>query len=167
MSRPPGRPRAVFDCNTLVQAIGFERGPSAACVQLVEAGVVELFLSRATFGELQRVLAYKQVRAISANMTSVRIGAFLQRLRFRATLVRRVPHVFEYPRDPHDEPYVDLSVAARADYLVTRDNDLLSLMTGHSTLCKQFRHQTRPLRVIDPPAFLRALDHPIPPPSVP
>lgn len=149
-----GRPRVVFDCNTFIQAIAFDDGPAAACVRSVEAGAVELLVSRATLAELRRVLRYEEVLAISPNMTPTRIGAFLQRITFRATLVRRVPHAMDYPRDPNDEPYIDLAAAAKADLLVTRDRDLLSLMTGHSAACKLFRQKTRPLRVLDPVAFL-------------
>lgn len=155
MTLPASRPRVVYDCNLLVQAVAFDNGPAARCLRLVESGQVELFVSRPTLRELRRVLAYDEVVAISPNMTPRRIGAFLKRLTFRARLVRRTPHIMDYPRDPNDEPYIDLAVAARADYLVTRDRDLLSLMSGHSLLCKQFRRKTRPLRVIDPVAFLR------------
>jgi predicted nucleic acid-binding protein len=64
---------------------------------------------------------------------------------------------FDYPRDPDDEIYLDLAAAVRADYLVTRDKDLLSLMGGHSLFCKQFRRATHPLKVLDPVAFLKAI----------
>ena len=66
-------------------------------------------------------------------------------------------HVFDYPRDPQDEPYIDLAAAAKAHYLVSRDKDLLSLMTGHSLLCKQFRQKLNPLRIVTPEVFLREL----------
>jgi putative PIN family toxin of toxin-antitoxin system len=159
MTRIAGRPRAVFDCNTILQAIAFEHGPAAACVRLVEATELELFISKATLAELRRVLRYEEVLAISANMTPVRVGAFIERLTYRATLIRRVPHVMDYPRDPKDEPYIDLAVKAKADYLVSRDKDLLSLMTGHAAVCKQFRQLTQPLRVLDPVAFLNDVGH--------
>ena len=157
MSQLPIRIRAVFDCNLLIQAIAFENGPAAKCLRLVESGRVELFVSRSTLGELCRVLTYEEILAISPNMTQQRLGAFLQRLTFRATLVRRVRHVMNLPRDPNDEPYIDLAVAARAHYLVTSDRDLLTLMAGYSQVCKQFRQRTRPLRIVDPVAFLRAI----------
>jgi len=73
--------------------------------------------------------------------------------------VRRVRHAFDYPRDPNDEPYIDLAATAKADYLVSWDKDLLSLMTGHTVLCKRFRQFTHPLKVVDPAAFLRAIGH--------
>ena len=65
MSRPTGRPRAVFDCNTFVQAIAFDDGPAAECLRLAESGRFELFVSRPTLAELRRVLAYDRIVAIS------------------------------------------------------------------------------------------------------
>jgi predicted nucleic acid-binding protein len=61
---------------------------------------------------------------------------------------------FHFSRDPTDEPYLDLAAAVKADYLVTRDEDLLTLMTGHSAFCKEFRQKTRPLAIMDPVVFL-------------
>lgn len=156
-SPSPGRPRPVFDCNTLIQATTFDDGPAAACVRLMDVGRVEVFVSRATLSELRRVLKYENVLGISAQITPARASAFLQRLAFRATLVRHVRHAIDYPRDPADEPYIDLAATVKADYLVSRDRDLLSLMTGHSALCRQFRRLTRPLQVVDPVTFLRTM----------
>jgi uncharacterized protein len=160
VTRGPGRPRVVFDCNTLVQAAAFGSCPAAECLRLVESGAFELLVSKATFAELRRVLAFDEVRLISPALTEERSAAFVQRLAFRATLVRRVRHAFDYPRDPKDEPYIDLAATAKADYLVSWDKDLLSLMSGHSAICKRFRQKTHPLQVVDPVAFLSAIGHP-------
>lgn len=157
MSKRATRPRVVFDCNIYVQAIAFADGPAADALRLMESGDVELFISKATLSELRRVLGYEEVRAMSPGMTPVLIGAFLDRLTFRATLQRRVRRAFRYQRDPDDEPYLDLAAAAKANYLVTRDKDLLSLMTGHTAFCKEFRRRTHPLVVLDPVAFLEAM----------
>lgn len=35
-----------------------------------------------------------------------------------------------------------------ADFIVTRDKDLLDLMTGFTDECKEFRQKFRPLKVI-------------------
>jgi predicted nucleic acid-binding protein len=106
----------VFDCNTFLQAAAFADGPAAECIRLAESGVVELFVSKATLAELRRVLEYPEVIAISPSMAPEHTTPFLQRVTFRATLVRRVPHIIDFARDPKDEPYVDLAVAAQADY---------------------------------------------------
>jgi putative PIN family toxin of toxin-antitoxin system len=160
MTRRQWRPRAVFDCNIFVQALAYDDGPSAECVRSVESGYVELFVSGKTLAELRNVLSYPEVLAISPGMTAVRIAALQNRLAFRGTLVRRVKHFIDYPRDRNDEPYLDLVTMVKADYLVTQDNDLLSLMTGYSAICKQFHQKTHPLRVVKPVDFLNAIGKP-------
>jgi putative PIN family toxin of toxin-antitoxin system len=151
------RARVVFDCNILLQALAFPEGPAGRCLLLVEQGMVELFVSSATLDELKTVLAYEEVRTISPNLTALNIAAFLKRLEFRATRVRRVRHVIEHPRDPADEPYLDLAVAASADYLISRDKDLLSLMTSHTIASKEFRQRAHPLKILDPVEFLKIM----------
>ena len=158
MTRRSGRFRVVFDCNTFVQAVAFDNGPAAQCVKLVESGHVELFLSKSVLAELRRVFGYDEVLAISHNMTPPRIAAFLKRLTYRATLVRNMRHAIDFERDRKDEPYLDLAAATRADYLVTRDKDLLSLMTGHTAFCKRFRQTTHPLRIVNPVEFIQAVE---------
>jgi predicted nucleic acid-binding protein len=41
------------------------------------------------------------------------------------------------------------------DYLVSRDKDLLDLMTGHTDECKDFRRRFRQLKIIEPVEFLK------------
>lgn len=154
MSKRRSRPVAVFDCNILLQACLYPAGPAAECYRLVERGKVELVVSRATLNEIGDVLQYAEVRRLAPKLSDDAIVAFIERLAFRATLVRRVPHVIRLPRDPDDEIYLDLAVAADATYLVSRDKDLLSLMTSRGVTAKQFRSRTHPLRILDPAAFL-------------
>ncbi len=35
--------------------------------------------------------------------------------------------------------YINLAVAAGADFIISRDKDLLDLMTSHADECKEFR----------------------------
>jgi uncharacterized protein len=154
---PRQRPRVIFDCNVLIQAASHDDGPAAGCLRLLEANRISVFLSRATLAELRAVLDYPAVREKNRQLTDVRVAAFVDRLTFKTNFIRRVPHAMDYPRARQDEPYIDLAVAAKADYLVSRDKDLLSLMTGYSAACKEFRQRTRPLKVLDPVEFLREL----------
>jgi predicted nucleic acid-binding protein len=78
----------------------------------------------------------------------------MKRLEEKANLIRSVPGVFKYSRDPKDEPYINLAVAVDADFIVSRDTDLLDLMTGHSGECKEFRQRFRKLKIIPPLEFL-------------
>lgn len=148
------RPRVVFDCNVLVQAVSNANGPSGRCLQFLEQGVVEAFVSRATLKELRAVLAYPRVREKLRGLDDQRIEAFVQRLAFRATLIRDVPHIFDYPRAHQDEAYIDLAAAAGATHLVSRDHDLLDLATDHSLVAKEFRQRFPRLSILTPVAFL-------------
>jgi len=151
------RPGVVFDCNVLLQAALHDDGPAAECLRRLDQNRIIVYVSRATLKELRAVLAYPAIRQRNPKLTDRHAAAFVDRLMFKATLVRRVRHVLGYPRAIQDEPYVDLAATAKADYLVTRDRDLLALMSGHSIVCKLFRQKTSPLRVVDPVSFLSAL----------
>ena len=56
------------------------------------------------------------------------------------------------PRDPKDEPYLNLAIVAVANYLVSRDKDLLDLMQDQS-----FREHYSDLIILDPVAFLKVI----------
>jgi predicted nucleic acid-binding protein len=47
-----------------------------------------------------------------------------------------------------------LAAAAKANYLISRDKDLLSLATDRTLIGKQFRQRYPRLRVLNPIAFL-------------
>ena len=53
---------------------------------------------------------------------------------------------------------INLAAAARADYLVSRDKDLLSLATDHSLVAKQFRQRFPKIRIVTPVDFLEAVE---------
>ena len=154
MSPAVDRPRVVFDCNVRVQAIANEAGPSGRAFALLQQNRIEVYVSRAVLKELGRVFQYPGVREKFPELGDQRIEMFVKKLTFRATLLRQVPHVFDYRRAAQDEPYIDLAAAAKADYLVRRDKDLLSLTTDRSLIAKQFRRRFPRPRVLNPVAFL-------------
>ena len=65
-----------------------------------------------------------------------------------------VPQHFNYVRDPKDEKYLNLAIEINADYLVTRDNDLLDLIISDDIESKDFRNQFPQVKIIDPINFL-------------
>lgn len=150
-----GKLRVVFDCNVLLVAAAKERSTAAACLWLARSGYVRLFLSRDVLEEVTNVLNRPKIRAMFATLTDELVSDFLTQLREVGEFVHAVPKQFSYARDKDDEQYVDLAGAASAHYLVSRDKDLLSLNTGHSDDCKEFRQRFRPLKVIEPLDFLR------------
>ena len=150
--------RAVFDCMIFVQSAARGKNPASACFALVEEGVVELYLSPRLLAEIEDVLTRDKLRARFPTLTDEGVAVFLADIKSRAVTLRHTPPVFAYARDPKDEPYINLAIAAEADYIVTRDKDLLNLMTSYTDQAKEFRQRFRPLRVVDPVAFLREIE---------
>jgi len=145
----------VFDCNILLQAVARKTGPAAACLRLAEEGLVQLLLSEEILTEVSEVLKRPTIRARYPELTDEIVEDFLMAIRSIAEMTGNVPRRFSYPRDIDDEPYLNLAIEAEANYLVSRDKDLLDLMTGHDDSCKEFRHRFRSLTVIEPISFLK------------
>ena len=147
----------VFDCNILLQAVARKTGPAAACLRLAEEGFVQLRLSEEILTELAGVLRRPTIRARYPELTDEIVDDFLKGLRSTAEITSYVPKRFSYPRDIDDESYLNLAIEAEANYVVSRDKDLLDLMTGYSDECKEFRQRFRSLAVIEPIEFLTAV----------
>jgi uncharacterized protein len=145
----------VFDCNVLLLAAAREKSIASECLRLVENGVVQLYVSEDILTELEDVLTRPEVKKYFKTLTDEAVFAFLLKLRKTSSLISKIPRKFRYPRDPDDEPYINLAVASKADYLVSRDRDLLDLMSSHSDEAKEFRQRFRPLQVIEPLEFLK------------
>jgi putative PIN family toxin of toxin-antitoxin system len=105
-------PRVVFDCVVLLQAAIRSKGPAFACKELLDAGRVEVFLSAEILAEVTDVLNRPELRQKFKALTPDRAAAFLHDLTGKATFLADVPHPFSYERDPDDEPYVNLAMAA-------------------------------------------------------
>jgi putative PIN family toxin of toxin-antitoxin system len=133
-------------------------GPAARALSLIDQNAVSLYVSRQILQELRRILQYPELRLSNPQLTDVVIETFFRHLLFRGILIREVPHVFDLPRDPGDEPYIDLAAAVEADFLTSRDADLLSLMTDHGAVAQEFRRRFHWMRVVGPPELLAEIE---------
>lgn len=148
---------AVFDCNIYLQAAARPFSPSAVCLRLVEAGLVRLYVSEDILVEISDVLQRPSIQKRFPELTAESIEGFIDSIRRIAKIVKNIPARFTFPRDVDDEIYINLAVAAKVDFLVSRDKDLLDLMTGYTDACKEFRRRFRWLRVVGPVEFLNEL----------
>jgi len=153
----PVAPGVVFDCNIYLQAAVRAHGPSFACLATAEAGVVRLFLSAGVLGEVSEVLKREKTRRKFPVLTLSRVDLFLRHIISIGSLVENVPAVFLYPRDPKDEAYLNLAIAAGADYLVSRDKDLLDLVRPDSPEGRSLLQIAQNLQILDPVTFLRQI----------
>ena len=76
----------------------------------------------------------------------------LRRLIEKARLVTVIRTYMEFPRDPNDEPILNLAIQEQADYIIARDKDLFDL--GKSN---DFRLLYPYLRIVDPVEFLQTV----------
>lgn len=149
----PERPRAVFDCMLFLQATGRPTGPAAACLRLFESGALTLCVSDDVLREVEDVLSRPMLRRKNPLLTDQAVRQLLDRLARLATRLDAVPPRFPYPRDPKDEPYLNLAIAAGASYLVTWDKDLLDLMADNPEGIA-FRGRFPGLIILTPVTFL-------------
>lgn len=154
MSDEADPPAVVFDCVVFIQAAANEKGPSGRALDLLDTGEIKLFISEKILLEIRDSLNHPRVRQKLPGITDERVEALLKRLDKLAISINEVPRAFEYPRDPKDEPYLNLAIVAGANYLISRDNDLLDLMRSQTKEAQAFRRVYPMLAILDPVAFL-------------
>lgn len=153
------KPRVVIDCMAYLQAAAREESPAAACLRLAENHLIRLFISRAIIKEVQNVLSRDYIRAKFTSLTDETVGAFIERLRKASEFIPAVPRHFHYEhRDVKDEPYINLAVEMQADYLVSRDHDLLDLRKWDEEEGREFQKRFRFLKVVTPETFLSEVE---------
>jgi putative PIN family toxin of toxin-antitoxin system len=140
-----------------LQATISEYGAAAALLRFVDSNALSLFVSSEILDEVRDVLSRSKIRTRNPDITDERVDALLIRVSDKATIIDDVPQHFSYTRDPKDEKYINLAVEAEVDYIVSRDKDLLDLMTGYTDECKDFRRRFRPLKIIEPVELLKAV----------
>ncbi len=158
MSSPPNPPAVVLDCMVFLQALANEESAAARVLDLLDRSEITLYVSEQTLRELRAVVERSEVRKSLPGINDLRVETLFRRLDKKAVRIKPVPKTFEYERDPADEPYINLAIAARADFLVTRDRDLLDLMTGYDRESKDLRQRFRFLTIIEPEELLQKLE---------
>ena len=148
----------VFDCMIFLQGLIKKRGAAVECLEAFENGDVKLFVSEEILREIGDVLTRSKLQAKFSLLTAERVEKLLLTLRQKAVLVKNVSSLFNYSRNPKDEKYINLAVEAQADYIVSRDRDLLDLMTDFTDEAKEFRQRFRSLKVIEPKEFLQIIE---------
>jgi uncharacterized protein len=119
--------KAVLDTTVLVSAL-LNLNPGGVSYELLrfaKQGTFELYISDEILEETAETLRYPRLRERYA-YSDADIIAYCQDLALVGTIVSDLP-VVQVVRDPDDDKIIACAIAAGADYLVTRDMDLLSL----------------------------------------
>jgi uncharacterized protein len=132
--------RVVLDTNVLVSALLFPGGRLGGLRRLWQGEVILPLLSAPTVAELAAVLGYPKFKLDE----SARDELLADYLPFGEVVkpAKRAPSIPDC-RDPFDRMFLQLAVMGRANWLVTRDKDLLALQADVS------------FKISDPAEFLR------------
>lgn len=148
----------IFDTVAIVQSVINPKGAAGKCLAYFHAGEISVAVSRATLKEVKDVLSRPALRDRFQQITDEKVVFLTDKLLYEGVYLRNVPHHFTYPRAPKDEPYINLAIEVAADYLVSRDNDLLDLINWNQEAGQEFQKRFRELRIVTPEEFLRAME---------
>ncbi len=149
--------RVIFDCMIFLQAVLSKKSIAFQLFENLHENRFILFISQDMLDEINDVLYRQKLRAKYSQVTDKLVEDFVSRVLKKTFFVKNVPSHFKYSRDPKDEKYINLAIEAEADYLVSRDRDLLDLMTDVSVEGKEFRRKSRPLKIVEPIEFLKII----------
>ena len=135
--------RAVLDTNVVISATLIRGGNEDRILRTWQRGAFELVLSPQILEEMARALFYEGLRKFRW-MSEEEVLALLESLTRGSFLVSGKVRV-QASRDPEDDKFVAAAVEGRAEYVVSGDNDLLTLKTYKG------------IRIITPAQFLRIL----------
>ena len=143
---------AVFDTNVYLQAALSMKGPAYACWQLVLSGDVQVYLTPQIIIEIRRTFRKPQLSAKFPSVHGISGLQLIRNFRRKSTLLFDVPESQTSIRDIDDAKFLDLAIATGAEFLVTRDRDLLDL-------CKEsaFMERFPDLNIVTPVGFLEAV----------
>lgn len=118
--------RVVLDSSTLVSAFLSPTGTPAALLSRAAEGAFSLFISAEILTEVTRALSRERTSE-RYGYTAGEVERFVTMLVGAAELVSVRPEVPAISRDSTDDVIIETAVVAKADRLVTGDNDLLIL----------------------------------------
>jgi putative PIN family toxin of toxin-antitoxin system len=125
----PDSLRVTFDTTVLVSAFltTHAGGPAAELLQLCAEGAFALFVSDAILDETEDVLLNRAHLRRRFHYTDAAVREYRRGIGGLAIVLKDVAAIAPVVRDPEDDMVVACALAANADYLVTRDKDLLAL----------------------------------------
>jgi putative PIN family toxin of toxin-antitoxin system len=128
--------RVVADTNVLVRAL-INGADTSLLLHLWQAGQIQLVVSTETLAELAAVLTRPKFQRY---FTADNVTVLLTLLREHGEWVIINSHL-ALCRDPKDDIFLNLAIAAQVDYLVSEDNDLAADATLIATVLADYQIQ--------------------------
>ena len=150
--------RVVLDTVVYVQALISGRGHAAGCIERLKSGRFVVLLSDDLLSEMRDVPLRAELTRKYTHLTPERVDAFVAEIRALAVEVPAPAMAFRLPRDPDDEPLINLAIAGAADFLVTwNERHLTYLMRQDTPEGMDFCARYPKLKIVSPPDFLKAI----------
>ncbi|MDD9954050.1 MAG: putative toxin-antitoxin system toxin component, PIN family [Candidatus Woesearchaeota archaeon] len=118
-------PKIVLDTNTFVSAF-FWDGNEAALLRKIEQGAATLHITQDILYEIEDVVKRPKFQEVMTN-AGLTPAEIMQRIISLSHLVIGSPLHITACRDADDNKFLECAVHAKADYIVSGDQDLLSL----------------------------------------
>ncbi len=123
--------KVVLDTNVFLSGLMLPDSQPGKILSAWRNSSFELVLSEPMLTEIARVLAYPKIRK-RIDWSDEEIDHFVSLLRFNAELINIEGIDAVVPRDKYDAPVLAALIASHADFLVSGDQDLLSLKEQYS-----------------------------------
>jgi uncharacterized protein len=120
--------RVVLDTNVIVSGLARPASKPGLILEACSQGAVALVLSRYILEETLRVLP----KVAKEGMTAAKIRDLVESVQLLAEVIEPSTEVEPLLRDEADQLVLGTLRAARADYLITVDKDLLALGEKYS-----------------------------------
>jgi putative PIN family toxin of toxin-antitoxin system len=151
-------PVVVADTVIYLQASINDTNVASSVLRRAEAGEVTLCISRQMIAEVRDVLTRQEIRVKNARLSNEELEGFILSIEANASLIDPLPVHYRYARDPDDEHVLNLAIEAKAKYLVSYDNDLLSLMDANRTEGRAFQQLYPELTILTAGEFITRLN---------
>jgi putative PIN family toxin of toxin-antitoxin system len=122
-------PRVVIDTNLILSALVFAQGRLTALRLAWQGQRIQPLISKETAAELIRVLNYPKFK-LSTDDQQELLADYLPYC--LSITIPNTPPKTPDCRDVFDLPFLQLALAGQADFLITGDQDLLTLVDAFS-----------------------------------
>ncbi len=116
----------------------------------MENNEVRIFVTDAILDEIKDVLHRPKLRKNYPVLTDEKVKEVIRSIYSLAVNIEKIDDIYKFERDENDEVFINLALIIEADFLVSRDKDLLDLARD-----KNFLETYPKLKVVNPAEFLQ------------
>lgn len=137
----------VLDSVVLVSAFVTQQGLAAELLTHAaeKTHLYTLYTAEEILNETRQVLLEREHLRTRFLYTDVQVERFITAVRGKCVVIPSLPNLQVIERDPTDDMVISCAVAAQADYIVSRDRDLLDMREYHG------------IRIVPPEVFVQLL----------